>query len=475
MPRRALDRWQVLRAHVEDGVSWVDLAAHHDIPVRTLQRWHAAYQRDGLDGLTDSPRRDLGTHRLPPELQALIEGLALVKPRASVAAITRRAQSAAGEQGWKPPSYSVVRRVVEELDPAMATLAHDGPVSFRDRYELVWRRAAAHPNDIWQADHTELDVLILDAAGSPVRPWLTIVQDDHSRAVCGYHVFSDAPSAMNTGLALRQAIWPKPDPGWPMCGIPDVLYVDHGSDFTSHQLAVTALELKMRLVFSAVARPQGRGKIERFFGSINTELLPELPGFLAADQRRPTPVLTLAELSDHIGAFITSTYHQRVHPELGISPHQAWTRDGWLPRMPDSLESLDELLLTVPKTRIVHRDGIRFQGLRYLATTLAAYVGEAVTIRYDPRDITEIRVFHDNHFLCTAVDIDHEDQTLTLKDIQAARAARRRALRSGLNERIAVVAKYLPAYAPHRAAPTPQPTATGTSTRQPKLRTYLED
>ena len=34
-------------------------------------------------------------------------------------------------------------------------------------------------------------------------------------------------------LALRQAIWHKTDPAWPMCGLPDVLYVDHGSDFTS--------------------------------------------------------------------------------------------------------------------------------------------------------------------------------------------------------------------------------------------------
>ena len=171
MPRRALDRWQVLRAHVENDVPLVALARHHGVPLRTLQRWHAAYQRDGRDGLTDSPRRDRGTHRLPPQLQALIEGLALVKPRASVAAITRRAQATADDHGWPPPSYAVVRRLVDGLDPAMVTLAHDGPVSYRDRYELVWRPAADHPNDQWQADHTELDILIVDAAGAPARPW----------------------------------------------------------------------------------------------------------------------------------------------------------------------------------------------------------------------------------------------------------------------------------------------------------------
>jgi putative transposase len=52
--------------------------------------------------------------------------------------------------------------------------------------------------------------------------------------------------------------------------------------------------------------------------------------------------------------------------------------------MPESLERLDLLLLTVVKPRVVQRDGIRFQGVRYLDLTLAAYVGEPVTIRLRP-------------------------------------------------------------------------------------------
>ena len=61
-----------------------------------------------------------------------------------------------------------------------------------------------------------------------------------------------------------------------MCGLPDVLHLDHGSDFTSHHLEYTAVALKVRLIYSTVRRPQGRGKIERFFGTVNTELLAQL-------------------------------------------------------------------------------------------------------------------------------------------------------------------------------------------------------
>jgi putative transposase len=59
--------------------------------------------------------------------------------------------------------------------------------------------------------------------------------------------------------------------------------------------------------------------------------------------------------------------------------------------MPDSLEQLDLLLIHVARTRLVRVDGIYLQNLRYMSTTLAAYVGETVTLRYDPRDMAEIR------------------------------------------------------------------------------------
>jgi putative transposase len=104
---------------------------------------------------------------------------------------------------------------------------------------------------------------------------------------------------------------------------------------------------------------------------------------------------------------------------------------------------------------------------------LAAYVGEPVTIRYDPRDIAEIRVFHRNRFLCRAVNPEHAGRTMTLKDIQTARVRHRRALRTAINERIARVADFLPAQAPSNPRPEK---ATATQRRSaPKLYTYFED
>ena len=466
--KTAAARWQVLRQHVESGVPLTQLAAAEKVGERTLQRWLAAYRKGGVAALAPAtpPKRGRRTH---PDLVAYIEGLALSTPRPSTASIIRKAAATATRRGWPMVSASTVRAIVTGLDPGMVTLALQGAVAYRDTYELVWRHRAERANATWQADHTELDILILDANGRPARPWLTVILDDYSRAVCGYMVFLGAPSAMNTALALRHAIWPKSDPNWPMCGLPDVLYVDHGTDFTSHHLAQTANELHFQIIYSTIARPQGRGKIERIFGTINTELLAELPGYLTRGQRHPEPVLTLPELDTAIGEFISAKYHRRTHPETGDSPYRTWIGDGWLPRLPETIDDLNLLLLTVAKTRIVHRDGVRFQGLRYVSPLLAAYVKEQVVIRYDPRDISEIHVFHKNQYICKAVDPDHASTTVSLKDIQHARAARRRELRGQITERIAVVTGHQDPSSPAPSAPPPP------VQRKTKLRTYLED
>jgi putative transposase len=351
----------------------------------------------------------------------------------------------------------------------MATLAHEGSKRYREVFDLVHRREAAKPNQIWQADHTLLDLWVLTPSGKPGRPWLTLIEDDHSRAVAGYAVNLGAPSALTTALAFRQAIWRKPWPGWHVCGIPEAFHVDHGSDFTSAHLEQVMADLKIRAYFSLPGQPRGRGKVERAFGTINQMCLPSLPGYAprGTADRAGQARLTLAELDAAIGTFIREIYNLTPHGETGIAPQQRWEAGAFIPRMPDSLEQLDLLLLTVAKPRKIHPDGIHFQGLRYLDPVLAAYVGDTVIIRYDPRDMAEIRVFTGTGFLCRALCPELAGTTISLKDITAARNARRRGLARGLRERASVVDRLLAAH--HEQQPpglmpapdedTPSPTA----------------
>jgi putative transposase len=365
-----------------------------------------------------------------------------------------------------------VTAIVRALDPALVTLAHEGRKAYKERFDLLYRREASRPNEIWQADHTPLDLSIIDDRGRPARPWLTVILDDYSRAVAAYRVSFQAPSALQTALTLRDAIWRKTDPRWHICGMPDTFYTDHGSDFTSQHLEQVAADLKMQLIFSWPGVPRGRGRIERFFETVHQLCVSGLPGYWPSGAPQPTPTLTLAELDTILLAFFLDDYHQRIHSETKARPQERWDAGGFLPRLPDSLEQLDLLLLTIAKGRRVQQDGIRFQGFRYIDLTLAAYVGETVTIRYDPRDLAEIRVYLDAQFLCRAICQELAGQTVSLKDIIRARTARRREVQAGVSARAQIVELLLP---PSAAVPSPVITEPAPAPKPPALKRYWNE
>jgi len=273
-----------------------------------------------------------------------------------------------------------------------------------------------------------------------------------------------------------RGIWRKDDPRWNICGIPDVLYTDHGSDFTSRHLEQVSADLKIRLIFSTPGKPRGRGRIERFFSSVDEMFLCELDGYAPAGGRaRGKARLTLAELDSRLRTFLLDVYHRRKCAETKAPPAERWEANGFLPRMPESLEQLDLLLVQVAKTRRVHRDGIHFHGLRYISPTLAAYVGESVTIRFDPRDMGEIRVFHGEGFLCRAISAELAGETVPLRDIIRARNRRRRELRAVLRDRQQTVETLLQIKRGKLTETEDAKTSSPTKAAEPTLKRYRNE
>jgi putative transposase len=76
----ALQRFQLLRAHLEDGRSLATIAREANVSYRTLQYWLERYRTSGLAALARKPRIDRGRRRKrSAALQEAIEGLALKK------------------------------------------------------------------------------------------------------------------------------------------------------------------------------------------------------------------------------------------------------------------------------------------------------------------------------------------------------------------------------------------------------------
>src|SRR5680860_985211 len=159
----------------------------------------------------------------------------------------------------------------------------------------------------------------LDAGGR--KTYLFAFLDDHSRLAVGYR-FGFAEDVVRLAVALERALSSR--------GVPSVCYVDNGSAYVDEWLLRACAKLGIRLVHSTPHRPQGRGKIERFFRTVRDQFLVEVDDTSATELTESglTPAAALLELNALFTAWVESVYHHQVHSETGQSPLARWT-DGW--------------------------------------------------------------------------------------------------------------------------------------------------
>jgi putative transposase len=129
--KEAMARFAVLQPHLEKDVPLARAARQAGVAMRTARRWLSRYRADGLAGLARPVRSDAGRRKLPADFASFIEGLALRKPRPSVAAIHRHTVKIAEGNNVAAPSYATVHAIIRNLDPALTTLAQEGQAAYQ--------------------------------------------------------------------------------------------------------------------------------------------------------------------------------------------------------------------------------------------------------------------------------------------------------------------------------------------------------
>lgn len=137
MRDQALQRFQLLRAHLEDGLPLRVVAEDAGITFRTAQRWVAQYHKHGLVGLVRRGRQDRGGRRaISPRIRSAIEGLALERPPLPLKSIYRQVGQLATVIEEPKPSYWMVCDVVRGLPAGLVTLAHEGGKVYSDTFDF---------------------------------------------------------------------------------------------------------------------------------------------------------------------------------------------------------------------------------------------------------------------------------------------------------------------------------------------------
>jgi putative transposase len=258
-------------------------------PVRvsrhTIDRWARDWRSGGFEALVPRPARV--TPRTPAEVLELATALKRENPARTAAQVTRilRAQS-----GWAP-SERTLQRHFERLALRHGLAGVDG----RDGATapaVFGRFEADRCNELW----------VGDALHGPHiggrKTYLFAFLDDRSRAVMagrfGFH-----EDTVRLAVALRPALAAR--------GVPGSIYVDNGSSFVDSWLLRACASLGIKLTHSTPGRPQGRGKIERFFRRVREQFLVELTS------DRLAQVSDLAELNRLFTAWVETIYHPAIH------------------------------------------------------------------------------------------------------------------------------------------------------------------
>lgn len=371
----ALFRYQVIRGVADPSLSTrqrgplVKALAQVDHPWpfggtrrysrETLDRWIKAWKLHGFDGL--KPEERATTVGTDPTVLTLAESLKREKPNRTAAQIKRIITETLGQA----PSETTLLRHFRAKD-----------ISTGARPVATGRFETDHSNEIWVGD-----ALHGPRIGGR-KTYLFAFLDDHSRMVTAAR-WAYAEDAIRLSAVLRPALQTH--------GIPEVCYLDNGAAMSDKSLARTCAKLGIRLVHSAPYRPQGRGKIERFFNTVTSQFLGEItvtdtPMLPGTDPGAGSQISSLEELNTLFTAWVNMVYHHTVHSGTGQTPLARWEAS-WEHRAPvrKPLEEIRQAFLWSDTRRVSKTGTVSLHSNLYEVDPLLA--GTTVELVYDPFDL----------------------------------------------------------------------------------------
>lgn len=353
------DEWgaksRILKALV--AKEWeIPFSTRSFISKSTILNWVHRYEAGGrkIEALFPGDRGDRGRVRSIDDetLDALIR-LRKEHPRLSMPRLVEKARDA----NLFPPGKEVSMATLYRLT-RLHRVKQDKQQADMRKFEVQMS------NDLWQSDCMHGPAV--EHEGRKRKSYLFAIIDDHSRLV-PHGQFFLSENLENYLFCLWTAMRKR--------GVPRKLYVDNGPSFRSHRLQLGCASLGIGLSYARPYRPQGKGKIERFFRTLRMQFLPELPDGIDLD-----------ELNRCFWVYIDEVYHARIHGGTGQTPLKRYLEDSKVLR--PAPQNLPEYFRTQATRRVNNDRTVKLDGRVFEAPT--GLVGRQVVLRYETYDRIEV-------------------------------------------------------------------------------------
>ena len=364
------EKRRVLREKCER--KWViPYSSRTRISENTIYRWIRRYQKSNgrIESLYPGKRGDQGKSRK------------LNDETVNIVLATRRSQ-----MGTPVPMLleSLKRQAIVPQTFGLSTLYRlfhrHGLMAQAPKPEDRRKFEAELVNDIWQSDVMHGPKVMVNQRMR--KTYLIAFIDDHSRLIVfgGFYLSENLASFMD---AFEKALLKR--------GLPRKLYVDNGAAYRSRKLEFTCASLAIGLVHARPYKPQGKGKIERFFKTVRGGFLP------AAD------LSSLQRLNQSLTSWLETLYHQRTHRATGMTPFDRFSKNlACIRPAPKNLKDhfRTAVYRSVAKDRTITLNGSLFEAP-------VALIGKRVLILYHESEPKTAEVFFNqrSHGLLVPVDL----------------------------------------------------------------------
>ncbi len=341
---------------------------------RTFQQWLWLHKKYGFEGLLDSQRSTRGRCRaIQSEILDRAELLRRQEPARSIKTVL----SILKAEGFDVTSVS---KTTLNTHLNLRGASKQRLASEKGAFQR-WEQKYA--NALWQAD-TSVGLWLPDPANPKKikRTKLISFIDDASR-VCTHAEFYWDEKLPNLVDCFRKALLKR--------GKPERLLCDNAFIYHSNTIKLMCAHLCIDVSFCKPYSPQGKGKVEKHYGTIKRSFYIEA---------QHAGITTLADLNQFFWAWLTKEYHHSNHSSLGTTPIERWKKDEHLARRVTPEDLRRALMLRVQRKVNDRTAMIRIDNLWYQADPSLA--GTVVEARWQANKRDLVEIWQDQKFLSLA-------------------------------------------------------------------------
>ncbi len=334
---------------------------------RTIQTWLYRYKSQGITGIQPKSRKDKGQPRkVTPEelLEALNIARRHFKDKNADRMSLYRYCIAKGLLSKNQIAQTTFYRFIREYE----LLKSDDQLKNKKRLAFCMQYA----NQLWQGD-TMFGPYVQTPKGHKQSKLIAFI-DDASRVICHAEFFFEE-TIDSLVKALKSAFYKR--------GIPEQLYVDNGSIYTSAEITLICARIGCILRHTPVRDGAAKGKIERFFRRVRQQFL-----------SRRLDLSHLDNLNRQFTSWVEDEYNAVHHSTLGMKPIDRFAFDLKRIKFLEPSAIQDELFFA-EETRKVKKDNtFSFKNTRY--ETPVDLRDKTITIRFDRTKKDRIVIYYKN-------------------------------------------------------------------------------